>query len=246
MVAVTAAARREAVEEVPVKTALRYLVPALLLAAAALALLAGSRLERRLAVADRALATLDLAGAAAGYDEVAAALATTVRIPAVLGGVRDTVAVKQAAVRYWRGDYLPIVTFYDSPDSPSIAGNVDLQFLVANARYRAGQRPDASRDMALGALDRAIGVYRRVIEANDGHPEAAFNYELMVRLRSRIAAGDPVPDVRPPSVPGNEGTEPEEADMEDIQIYVPRDRFVEPEETEDPTIGESAPIRRRG
>ena len=246
MVTVTAPARCEAVEEVPVKTALRYLVPALLLAAAALALLAGSRLERRLAAADRALATLDLAGAAAGYDGVAASLATTGRIPGLLGGFRDKVAVKQAAVRYWRGDYLPIVTFYDSPDSPSIAGNVDLRLLVANARYRAGQRPDASRDMALGALDRAIGVYRRVIEANQGHPDAAFNYELMVRLRARIAAGDPVPDVRPPSVPGNEGTEPEEADMEDIQIYVPRDRFVEPEETEDPTIGESAPIRRRG
>ena len=228
------------------KTALRYLVPALLLAAAALALLSGSRLERRLAAADRALATLDLAGAAAGYDSVAASLAPTARVPWLLGGLRDTVAVKQAAVRYWRGDYLPIVTFYDSPDSPSIAGNVDLQLLVANARYRAGQRPDASRDMALGALDRAIGVYRRVLEGNDANADAAFNYELAVRLRSRIAAGDAVPEVRRPSVPGNEGTEPEEADMEDIQIYVPRDRFVEPEETEDPTIGESAPIRRRG
>ena len=54
------------------KTALlRYLVPALLLAGAALALLAGSRLERRLAAADRALATLDLEAAAAGYDRVA-------------------------------------------------------------------------------------------------------------------------------------------------------------------------------
>ncbi len=228
------------------KTLLRYLVPALLLAAAALALLAGSRLERRLAAADRALATLDLAGAAAGYDGAAASLAPTARLPGLLAGLRDSVAVKQAAVRYWRGDYLPIVTFYDSPDSPSIAGNVDLQLLVANARYRATQRPDASRDMALGALDRAIGVYRRVLEANDANVDAAFNYELMVRLRARIAAGGPVPEARRPTVPGNEGTEPEEADMEDIQIYVPRDRFVEPEETDDPTIGESAPIRRRG
>ena len=228
------------------KTALRHLVPAVLLAGAALALLGGSRLERRLAAADRALATLDLDGAAAGYDRVAASLAFTARVPWLLGGLRDTVAVKQAAVRYWRGDYLPIVTFYDSPDSPSIAGNVDLQLLVANARYRAAQRPDASREMALGALDRAIGVYRRLLEGNDGHPDAAFNYEVMVRLRGRIAAGGPLPDVRPPSVPGNEGEDPEEADMEDIQIYVPRDRLVEPEETEDPTIGEGASIRRRG
>lgn len=228
------------------KTALRYLVPAALLAAAALALLGTSRIEQRLAAADRALATLDLDSAAAGYDGVAAALATTSRIPGLLGGLREAVAVKQAAARYWRGDYLPIVTFYDSPDSPGIAGNVDLQLLVANARYRAGQRPDASRETALGALDRAIGVYRRVLEANDANIDAAFNYELMSRLRTRIAAGGPVPEVQRPSVPGNEGADPEEADMEDIRIYVPRDRFVEPEDTEDPTVGESAPIRRRG
>ena len=229
------------------KTALRYLVPALLLAGAALALLAGSRLERRLAAADRALATLDLAGAAAGYDGVAASLATTARIPGLLGGLRDTVAVKQAAVRYWRGDYLPVVTFYDSPDSPSIAGNADLQLLVANARYRAGQRPDASRDMALGALDRAIGVYRRVIEGNDANVDAAFNYELMVRLRARIAArrtgagGGSGPACR-----ATKGRTRRRRTWRTSRSTCRRDRFVEPEETEDPTIGESAPIRRRG
>lgn len=228
------------------KTALRYLAPALLLAGAALALLAGSRLDRRLAAADRALAALDLDAAEAGYDGAAASLAFTARVPWLLGGTRDAVAVKQAAVRYWRGEYAPIVTHYDSPDSPSIAGNVELQLLVANARYRAARRPDASRETALGALDRAIGAYRRVLEANDGHRDAAFNYELVVRLRNRIAAGGPAPAVRRPSAPGAEGADPEEADMEDVRIYVPRDRLVEPEETDDPTIGEGASIRRRG
>ena len=228
------------------KTALRYLAPALLLAGAAFALLAGSRIERRLAAADRAFATLDLDAAAAGYDHVAAAPLLAARAPGPLDGLRDAVAVRQAAVRYWRGEYAPIVTHYDSPDSPSIAGNVDLQLLVANARYRAAQRPDASREMALGALDRAIGVYRRLLETSPGHPDAAFNYEVMVRLRNRIAAGGAVPEVRAPSAPGNEGADPEEADMEDVQIYVPRDRLVEPEETDDPTIGEGGSIRRRG
>lgn len=228
------------------KTALRCLAPALLLAGAALALLAGSRIEGRLAAADRALAAFDLDAAAAGYDQVAASPLLAARVPGLLGGLRGEVAVKQAAVRYWRGEYAPIVTHYDSPDSPSIADNLDLQLLVANARYRAAQRPDASREMALGALDRAVGVYRRLLEANTGHPDAAYNYEMAVRLRSRIAAGGPVPEVRVPSAPGNEGADPEEADMEDVQIYVPRDRLVEPEETDDPTIGEGASIRRRG
>ena len=63
------------------KTFLRYLVPVLLLAGAAIALLAGSRLERRLATADRALATLDLAGAAA-YAPVAARLMFDAKPPA--------------------------------------------------------------------------------------------------------------------------------------------------------------------
>ena len=135
------------------KTALRYFVPALLLAAAAFALLAASRLERRIAAADRALATLDLDGAAAGYDRAAGSLAATARVPWLLRGLRDAVAVKQAAVRYWRGDYAPIVTHYASPDSPSIAGNLDLQLLVANA---ATARPNARRPAAIWRWARSI------------------------------------------------------------------------------------------
>ena len=34
--------------------------------------------------------------------------------------------------------------------------------------------------------------------------------------------------------------------MEDVQIYVPQESIFDPEETEDPTVGEGAPIRRRG
>ena len=37
-----------------------------------------------------------------------------------------------------------------------------------------------------------------------------------------------------------------EEDMEDVQIYVPRDSVVDPDESEDPTIGAGAPIRKRG
>ena len=152
-------------------------------------------------------------------------------------------AVRQAAVRYWRGDYAPLVADYTSADRPSIVGNLDLQFVVANADYRSVQRPDSNRELALGTLDHAIGVYQRLLEGNKAHLEAAFNYEMMVRLRNRIAAGDEVPAFSRPTMPGNQGNNPEEAEMEDVQIYVPSSNVID---TDDPTIGAGAQIRKRG
>lgn len=229
-----------------VKTALRYLVVAILLAIAGVVLLVASRLERRVARADREMATLNLSRATRTYNEIADSLAVIGRLPWLLGGTRDEAAVRQAAVRYWRGDYAPLVAEYTSADSPSIAGNLDLQFVVANADYRSVQRPDSSREIALGTLDHAIGVYRRLLEGNEAHLDTAFNYEVMVRLRNRIAGGDAVPVFRRPTVPGNQGANPEEAELEDIQIYVPSDSAIDPSETEDPTIGTGTRIRKRG
>ena len=229
-----------------VRTLLKYLIAALLLGTLAMTLLLAARLQRRVALADRQLATLNLSGAERTYDEVADSLSVSGRIPWLLRGTRDEVAVRRAAVRYWRGDYAPLVSDYTSADSPSMAGNFDLQFVVANADYRSVQRPGSSREIALGTLDHAIEVYRRLLEGNEGHLEAAFNYELMVRLRNRIAAGDAIPEFRRPTVQGNQGDNPEEAEMEDVQIYIPRESVLDPDDTDDPTIGEGAPIRKRG
>ena len=229
-----------------IRTALRYLVVAILLGAVAVALLQAAHLERRVAQADQQMATLNLSSAGQAYDEVADSLALLERLPWLLTGTRDAVAVRQAAVRYWRGDYAPLVAEYTSADSPSMAGNLDLQFVVANADHRLVQRPSSSKEIALGTLDHAIESYQRLLEGNEGHLEAAFNYELMVRLRNEIAAGDEVPEFSRPNVPGNPGDPMEDEEMEDVQIYVPRDSLIDPDESEDPTIGEGAPIRRRG
>ena len=229
-----------------VRTALGYVVVAILLGAVAIALLLAASLERRVALADQEMATLNLSRAARAYGEVADSLAVTERVPWLLRGTRDEVAARRAAVRYWRGDYAPLVSDYTSADSPSSAGNLDLQFIVANADYQSVQRPGSSPEIALGTLDHAVGVYRRLLEGNEAHLEAAFNYELIVRLRNAIAAGDEVPAYRRPTLQGNQGDNPEEAEMDDIQIYVPNDGVIDPEDTDDPTIGEGAPIRKRG
>jgi len=225
---------------------MRYLIVAILLGATAVTLLVGGRLERRLALADQDMAMLNLSRAGRAYDAVADSLAATARLPWLLAETRADVAVRQAAVRYWRGEYAPLVADYTSPDSPSIADNLDLQFVVANADYRAVRRPEATRELALGALDHAIGVYRRLLEGNEAHLEAAFNYELMIRLRNQIVAGDAVPPYRQPTAPGAEGDMPEETEMDDVQIYVPSNTVIDPFDTDDPTIGAGAPIRKRG
>ncbi len=228
------------------RTLLSHLLVALALGMVAGVLLTTGRLERRLATADQSMATLRLADAADRYDAVAATLAPFERVGWLLRGTRDVVAARQAAVRYWRGEYRGLVDDYSQPDSPSVAGNVDLQFVVANADYRSVQQPGTNRDLALGTLDHAIGVYRRLLEGDAPHPDASFNYELVVRLRNEIAAGEEVPEFRRPTVTGNPGDMQEEEDMEDVQIYVPRDSVIDPDESKDPTIGEGAPIRKRG
>ncbi len=228
------------------KKLLSYVVGALALGAVTLGLLAAAGIERELAAADRALSTLELNRAARGYADVQRRLGWTTSVPWLFEGTRAQLTARQAAVRYWRGEYGGLVGDYTGTDSPSMAGNLSLQLIVANADYLAVRRPGAGREAALGALDHAVGVYRRLLEANESDRDAAYNYELVLRLRAEIAGGDEVPPFSPPTVPGAAGENPEEAEMEDVQIYVPQESIFDPDETEDPTVGEGAPIRRRG
>ena len=154
-----------------IATTLRYLIVATLLSGVAVVLLAAGRLDRRLAAADRAVATLDLTEAERAYTEIANSLTLTERLPWVLRGTRETLAARRAALQYWRGNYETLVAAYTRPDSPSMANNIDLQFVVANADYRSAQQPGANRELALGTIDHAIGVYRRLLEGNDAVPQ---------------------------------------------------------------------------
>ena len=87
------------------KTAVRYLTVALLLTGVSIAFLFRSQLERQIVDADRNLATLNLARATQQYDAIASSLTPISRLPWLLRDTRNTIAARQAAVRYWRGDY---------------------------------------------------------------------------------------------------------------------------------------------
>ena len=64
---------------------------------------------------------------------------------------------------------------------------------MANAAYRAGVNAEAEREEVLRAIDGAIGVYLGVLQESPDHPDAAYNYEYLIRLRADIAAGADIP-----------------------------------------------------
>ena len=225
--------------------ALRYLLVAVLLGGIAAALLAGSRIDRRVAGAQQQMATFDLEAPETTYRELAGYLDAAGAAPWLFGETRAGIAARRAALRYWRGDYAGLLADYGDPSSPRAAGNLALQYIVANAAVRAALDPEADREQVLRALDGAIGVYLGVLQESRGHLDAAYNYEYLIRLRADLASGADLPGGRQ-SQHGREGEAPEDAELEEIRIYVPVQRDVDPEVDESPTLGAGERIRKRG
>ncbi len=261
------------------KAVVNYLLAALILGAVAVLFLARSLLDRRLASAERELVTLNLAESARRYAEVSRYLDYATNVPWLLTGTRADLQARRAAIRYWQSDYDSLLADYGDPRSAAVQNNPALQFIVANAAYRALQNaagqataaaaagtPPASaldrgsaigrrgpgnpqgtgagtRQQALGALDRAIRAHLQLLQNSRGHPDAAFNYEYLIRLRQVIARGRDWPTDRREELLGREGVPPPDADMHEIKIYVPVEVD---EESEKPTMGEGEPIRKRG
>ena len=64
-------------------------------------------------------------------------------------------------------------------------------------------------------------------------------------MRADIASGADIPmTIQSPH--GREGEAPEDSDLEDVKIYVPVQRDVDPEVDESPTLGAGDRIRKRG
>ena len=220
---------------------------AVAVAALAAACAAWAVVERGLAEAQHALAAANLSAADQAYARVGDYLRPTDRIPWALAGVREEIAARRAAIRYWQGDYAALL---DEPAGALPAGRLGsaaLRLAVANATYRAGQQPGASREEVLDSLERAIALYAELLQDDGDSPDVAFNYELLVRRRNALAGGgEPLP-AGPGNPLGREGGQPldDETGLDDIQIYVPLNQD-ERDRIDDPTRGGDPPLRRRG
>ena len=225
----------------------RYALAAAGLSLLAVACAAWAVVERGLAEAQYELAAANLDAAESGYARVDDYLRHTDRVPWVLAGVRAEIAARRAAIRYWQGDYAALLEREGGRSSAARRDNVALRLAVANAAYRAGQRPGASREAALDGLDRAIALYAELLQNDGSRPDAAFNYELLVRRRNALAGGGRPRPAGPENPLGREGGQPldDETGLDDVQIFVPLNQD-ERDRIDDPTQGGDPPLRRRG
>lgn len=227
------------------KRSISYLLVAMILGGVATAALTASRIDRRVARAQRQLATLELEGPEAIFAELASYLDFAETMPWLFGETRAELSTRRVTLRYWRGEYEGILADYGDTAAPEVAENLPLQAILANASYRASLDPDAEREQILQALDSAISVYLGVLQQSPDHLDAAYNYEYLVRLRADIASGAEIP-MTSQNPHGREGEAPEDSDLEDIKIYVPVQRDVDPEIDESPALGAGGRIRKRG
>ena len=168
-----------------VRTLARYLTGAALLAVVAAGLLAAAGIERQLAQADVALSTLDLNQAARSYASVDRRLDWSAPVPWLFESTRAELAARKAAVRYWRGEYGSLVADYTAADSLSVAGNLPLQLVVANADYLTLRRPNA---VASGPATIEVKncVAAKLEKIGGGHPTQSAVSKLLLRIN-----GDP-------------------------------------------------------
>jgi hypothetical protein len=205
-----------------------YLVGALLLTLLGGVCLIAGRIDRHLAGAQEDFATLDYQRVAADLDEAEALLKYAGFLPWIgldpLKGIR----ARRAAVSYWQEQYDRIVEEERDPVAMMESGDLDSQFIIANAMYRERVRRAKDREALLQAIDAGIDGYVAVLKSATRHEDAAFNYEYLVKARAELAKNrrlvvDNAPRARQASPHGRQGAPAEDPDMDKFKIHVPLD-----------------------
>jgi hypothetical protein len=167
------------------KSVVGPLVVAIVLALAGAGFYLAGQTETRLADAHKRLATLQYSEAAAASDEVAQKLGLERRVPVLGPQAEVDVRDLRAEATYWRADYASLAPQRDAAGS-LIEANPALQLVSANAAFRAGQASTDRLD-AVRRLDAVVKTYADVLRSSAGQADAAYNYELAVRVRDVLA-----------------------------------------------------------
>jgi hypothetical protein len=203
------------------KGVIGFVALALLLVAAGVIFVSVSRLEGRLADAHEQAATLQFDQAQQSVEAATGYAGYTDWVPALGDEFRQEIRVRQASLQYWQRQYDALVA--EPPPAADSEFLVDLQLVVANAAFRAGQARAANRAELLEALDDAVARYATVLRNGTWRRDAAFNYEYSARLRDEIAKGR----AKAPPVSEKEETDlgiqggPSPAAKQRFEIYIP-------------------------
>ncbi len=202
-----------------------YLIGSLLLAALGGIALAAGALDTRVAGAQQDLATLSYDKPEAALDEAERYFTLASRVPWIGRRPLDEVRARKAALRYWQHQYAETMSGQVDPLASVPADNVDLQLVVANAIYRAGEARAKDRQSTLAAIDAGARAYLGVLKNATRNEDAAFNYEYLVRLREDLTRGrrktlGPIVEATPH---GRPGAPPPNTNMQDFKIHIPMD-----------------------
>lgn len=169
------------------------------------------------------------------------------RVPWIGNGPLNEVRARKAALQYWQRRYASLVPEQDDPVASVPSDNIELQFVVASAKYRQEIARAKDRPTIVAALDAGIASYLTVLRNATRHGDAAYNYEFLVRLRDDIEKGRrktvAVLDANSPF--GRPGGQQERGDTRPFKVYVP----LESKEIEKGTgaeAGKAPPIKRKG
>ena len=235
------------------KRSLGIIVFAVLLAMAGVVALAAGRFERRMAVAQEDMAVLDFSDP---QQEFAALEQDLAKLPWRPGTTLKEIKKHEAELQYWQGDYDSLVDIAKAPpaqDSESSAVDPELLLLAGDASFRAAQRGPQDKATVLRNLDGVIHAYAEALRAGSDRPDAAFNYELAVKLRAELSngkrkgmpAGPETADKTDANMHGDPGEPPKDMKVEQFQIRIPMD----PKDfrsSQDQTAGTGQVRKRKG
>jgi hypothetical protein len=208
--------------------------------------------ERRLAIAQEDMAVLDFADPEAEYGQLERDLE---KYRWVSQAPLKEIRTQRATLQYWQRDYADLIEAARAASQSEDAAAIDpdMQVLAANALYRIAQAGPQDRATLLRNLDAAIRTYAEALRAGTDRPDAAFNYELAVRMRQEVGAGkrkamsNPNPDdtQSEPNMHGDPGEPPKDLKVEQFQIRIPMDPR-EIKQSQEQAAGTGAARRKRG
>jgi len=237
------------------KTVILLLAAAVVLAVAGTAAFGVAAFERDMSAVEEHFATQDYAAAAARLDDAATYAGYARWIPGVGARASADIKARRAALQYWQRQYSALLPRDADPVGAVEGEPVELQMLVANGAYRAGQVKAAGTDQAKGpgkdaslqTLQEAIGGYLTVLKGPVWDERAAYNYEFLVRVREDIAKGKrkelPPPPEEQDGSNGEAGAPFEPTNTKACEVYIPLE---EGERNKASEAGKAAPNARKG
>ena len=224
-----------------------YLISAIVLALVGGALLVAASLDRDLATAQEHVVAQKYNDVEPTYETAEKYYDYASHVPGIGAGPANEIRAKHATLHYWQKDYAAVIPQQTDPVGSVPQDNSDLQLVVANAVYRTAQSKMKDKETTMAALDQGIISYVTVLKNSPRNEDAAFNFELLVRLRDELDKGKRKPGPAEMVLKGPDGAAGApptiDSSMSDFKIYIP----LESQERQDQGVaGKAAPGKRKG